>query len=32
MISVETAPEIWGEEMKENSRGGEFKYDIFDPM
>jgi hypothetical protein len=30
MILVETVLEIEGQEIKENDRGGEFKYDIFD--
>jgi hypothetical protein len=30
MIPVETIPGIWGGgSIKENDRGGEFKYDIF---
>jgi hypothetical protein len=32
MIPVETVPGIKGEGMKENSGGGEFKYDIFDTL
>jgi hypothetical protein len=32
MIPVETVPGIRGEGMKESSRGGKFKYDIFDTL
>jgi hypothetical protein len=32
MIPLETVPEIKGWGMKESSRGGEFKYDIFDTL
>jgi hypothetical protein len=32
MIPVETVPEIGGGVMKESSRRGEFKYDIFDTL
>jgi hypothetical protein len=32
MVPVETVPGIGGEEMKESSRGGEFKYDVFDTL
>jgi hypothetical protein len=32
MILVETVLGIGGESMKENSRGGEFKYDTFDTL
>jgi hypothetical protein len=32
MIPVETVPGIQGGEMKKSSRGGEFKYDIFDTL
>jgi hypothetical protein len=27
MRPVETLPQIWGERIKENDRGGEFNYD-----
>jgi hypothetical protein len=30
MISVEAIPGVQGGGMKQNGRGGEFKYDIFD--
>jgi hypothetical protein len=30
MIPVETTPGMEGGKIKENDRGGEFKYDIFD--
>jgi hypothetical protein len=32
MIPIETVPGIREGGMKENSRGGEFKYDIFDTL
>jgi hypothetical protein len=32
MITVETVTRIWGEGMKKNDGGGEFKYDIFDTL
>jgi hypothetical protein len=33
IISVETIPRIIGEgRIKENGRGGEFKYDVFDTL
>jgi hypothetical protein len=32
MIPVETIPGIGGVGIKENSGGGEFKYDIFDTL
>jgi hypothetical protein len=32
MVPVETVPGIRGEGMKDNSRDGEFKYDIFDTV
>jgi hypothetical protein len=32
IISVETIPGIWGEEIKENGRRGEFKSDTFDTL
>jgi hypothetical protein len=32
MIPVQTVPEIQGGGMKGRSRGGEFKYDIFDTL
>jgi hypothetical protein len=32
MILVKTIPEIRGGGMKENDRGGEFIYDIFDTL
>jgi hypothetical protein len=30
--TIETIPGIRGGMMKENSKGGEFKYDIFDTL
>jgi hypothetical protein len=32
MVPVETVPGIGGEEIKENGRESEFKYDIFDTL
>jgi hypothetical protein len=32
MIPVETIPGMGREELKENDRRGEFKYDIFDTL
>jgi hypothetical protein len=32
MIPIETVLGIGAEGMKENSRGGEFKYDVFDTL
>jgi hypothetical protein len=32
MIPVETVPGIRGGGMKESTRGGEFKYDVFDTL
>jgi hypothetical protein len=32
MISVETIPGVGEGGMKENGRGGEFKYDTFDTL
>jgi hypothetical protein len=32
VISAETVPGIRGEGMKESSREGDFKYDVFDTL
>jgi hypothetical protein len=32
MITVKTIPGVRGGEIKENDRGNEFKYDIFDTL
>jgi hypothetical protein len=32
MVPLETVPGIEGRRLKKSSRGGEFKYDIFDTL